>query len=52
VPTFTFDHEDVEVRLTVLDARDLRHTIRTTPAGRPLERAPMATVEDLIASGE
>jgi hypothetical protein len=50
VPTFSFEHQDVEIRLTVLDARDLRHTIRTTPAGRPLERAPMAVVEELIAA--
>jgi hypothetical protein len=38
------------VRLTVFDSRDLRHSIRTSPTGRPLERAPIATVEELIAS--
>lgn len=49
VPGFSFEHAAIEVRLTVFDARDLRHNIRTTPAGRPLERAPIATVEELIA---
>ena len=49
VPSFSFEHAAIEVRLTVFDARDLRHTIRTTPAGRPLERAPIAVVEELIA---
>ncbi|MGH8637777.1 MAG: hypothetical protein ACREUX_12215 [Burkholderiales bacterium] len=49
VPSFSFEHEAIEVRLTVFDVRDLRHTIRTNPAGRTLERAPIATVEELIA---
>ena len=51
LPTFSFEHEDVAVRLTVFDVRDLRHTIRATPAGRPMERAPIPTVEELIAAG-
>jgi hypothetical protein len=50
VPTFSFEHEEVEVRLTVLDARDLRHSIRTTCAGRPLERASITAVEELVAT--
>lgn len=51
LPTFCFEHEDVAVRVTVFDARDLRYTIRATPSGRPMERAPIATVEELIAAG-
>ena len=50
VPTFSFEHEQLEIRLTVFDARDLRHSIRTTQAGRPLERASIAAVEELIAT--
>jgi hypothetical protein len=50
VPSFSFEHEAIEVRLTVFDARDLRHSIRITPAGRPLERAPIAAVEELVGS--
>ncbi len=48
VPTFSFEHEDAAVRVMVLDAHDIRHAIRTTPLGRPLERAPIAAVEQLI----
>jgi hypothetical protein len=50
VPTFIFEHEGIEVRLSVFDSRDLRHGIRTTAAGRDLERASIASVEALIAS--
>jgi hypothetical protein len=50
LPTFSFEHADAAVRVTVFDARDLRHTIRATPAGRPMERAPIATVEELIST--
>ncbi|MCC7082910.1 MAG: hypothetical protein IT530_19770 [Burkholderiales bacterium] len=48
VPGFSFEHDAVEVRLTVFDAHDLRHSIRATPTGRPLERAPIAAVEELL----
>jgi hypothetical protein len=48
VPTYTFEHDGAEVRVTALDARDLRHVIRTTPGGRPLERAPIPAVEALL----
>ena len=49
VPSLSFEHEAVEVRLTVFDTRDLRHSIRASLAGRPLERASIAAVEELIA---
>ncbi len=52
VPTLSFQHEDVEVRLTVFDAVDLRHPIRATPAGRPIDRAPIASVESLLVAGD
>lgn len=49
VPTFEFEHDDIAVRLTVLDARDLRHTIRTSPNGRPVERGSIGAVQALLA---
>jgi hypothetical protein len=49
VPTYSFEYEDTEVRVTVLDAQDIRYTIRTNASGRPIERAPMAAVETLLA---
>jgi hypothetical protein len=51
VPTFTFEYDGIEVRLTVFDSRDSRHGIRTTAAGRNLERASIAAVEELVAAG-
>jgi len=50
MPTFSLEHENVEIRLTVFDARDLRHSIRTSQAGRPLERASIAAVAELVAT--
>ena len=47
-PVFTFDHEGVEVQLTVLDTRDLRTSIRATQEGRVIERARLAAVENLL----
>jgi hypothetical protein len=48
VPTFEFEHDEVAVRLTVFDARDLRRTIRTSPNGRPLERGSIGAVQALL----
>jgi hypothetical protein len=48
VPAYTFEYGDTEVRLVVLDTHDLRHAIRTSPLGRPLERAPIPAVEQLL----
>mgnify|MGYP003580136918 CR=1 FL=1 len=50
VPTFSFEHEAIEIRLTVFDSRDARHGIRTTAAGKNLERASITAVEALVAS--
>jgi hypothetical protein len=48
VPTFSFEYADAAIRLTVLDARDTRHVIRTSPLGRPLERASIPAVASLL----
>lgn len=50
VPTFLLDHEDgFEVELRVFERHDLRHSIRSTALGRPLQRAGIAAVEALLA---
>jgi hypothetical protein len=48
VPRFEFDHDGLAVRLTVLDARDLRHTVRTSLNGRPVERGSIGAVQALL----
>lgn len=51
VPGFDLEVEAAEVRLSVLDPRDLRLPLRASAEGRPLERARIAAVErDLAAS--
>jgi hypothetical protein len=51
VPTLSFEHEGIEIRLAVFDRRDLRHGIRSSQSGKTLERASIAAVEELIALG-
>ena len=51
VPTLSFEHEGIEIRLAIFDRRDLRYGIRTSQAGKTLERASIADVEELIATG-
>ena len=48
VPTFTIDDDGVEVELVVLALDDLRHPVRTTPEGKPMERARLSAVEALL----
>lgn len=50
VPTYLLTHEGTDFRIDALGAQDIRHQLRTGPAGRPLERAPLATVEILAAA--
>jgi hypothetical protein len=49
VPTFTIDDDGIEVELVVLALDDLRHPVRTTPEGKPIERARRPAVEALLA---
>lgn len=44
----SFDRDGVEVRLTLLEPRDLRTALKTSPEGKPLERARRATVAALL----
>lgn len=49
VPTFTVEDDDgVEIEITVLALDDLRMPVRTTPEGKPLERARLQAVQALL----
>lgn len=49
VPVFTMNDGDTEIELAVLDAGDLRTTLKISPEGRPLERARAQIVQALLA---
>jgi len=51
VPTFQVATEEADFSITVLGVRHRRQPLRVTSDGRPLERAPIESVESLIASG-
>ena len=48
MPVFTVDDDGVEIEITVLSTRDLRVPVRTSPEGKPIERAKLAAVEALL----
>lgn len=50
-PVLSFDRDGVEVHLTLLMPRDLRFQLKTSAAGKPIERAKRGAVEALIAAG-
>lgn len=52
VSIFTLDWDGAPVRLSVLDPRDERLALKTTPAGRVVERAGIAEVGQLVRKGE
>lgn len=49
VPTFTILDDPVEIELTVLGMDDVRQPVKTSPEGKPLERARLQAVEALLA---
>jgi hypothetical protein len=49
VPTYTIDDDGIEVQIAVLALDDLRRPVRTTPEGKPIERARRPAVEALLA---
>lgn len=51
LPVFTLDDTGTEVQLVVFDADDLRAAVRSTPEGKPMERARLAAVAALVAAG-
>jgi hypothetical protein len=48
-PVLVFNRDGYDIHLTLLSPRDLRLPLKTTPAGKPLERAKADAVEVLIA---
>lgn len=48
-PVFTIEDGGTEVQLIVLALRDLRVPLKTSPEGRPLNRARLPVVETLLA---
>lgn len=51
VPVFTLDDEGPPIELVVLAHDDLRQPVKTTPEGKPLERARAPAVEALAKLG-
>jgi len=45
VPAYSFEYGATEIRVIALDARDLRHPLKTSLTGRPEERASIGMVE-------
>lgn len=48
VPVFTISDDGVEIEITVLSSRALRLPLRTSAEGKPIERAKLQIVEDLL----
>ena len=48
VPTFTVDDAGIEIELVVLALDDLRNPVRSTPEGKPMERARAPAVQALL----
>ena len=51
VPVLAFDRDGVEIHMTVLSSRDQRLHLKTSPQGKPLERARRQAVAALLAAG-
>ena len=51
VPTFVVDDSGIEVELVVLALDDLRNPVRSTPDGKPIERARAHAVQALLDAG-
>lgn len=49
IATFTIDNDGIEVEIVVLALDDLRRPVRTSPEGKPIERARLSAVEALLA---
>jgi hypothetical protein len=50
-PVLIFNRNDCDVHLTLLTRRELRLPLRTSRAGKPIERARPTAVEALISGG-
>lgn len=52
VSILTVDWDGIPVKFSVYDANDERGALKTTPAGRAIERAGIAAVEGLLAEAD
>ena len=50
LPAFSVDDEGLEIEIVVLERDDLRKPVRTTPEGKPLERAKPEAVRALLGA--
>jgi hypothetical protein len=48
-PVLTVNEEGIDILLTVLSTQDLRAPLKTSPEGKPIERAKLQAVETLLA---
>jgi hypothetical protein len=51
VPDLVISAADADIHVTVLSPVQRRQPLRLSLDGRPLERAPIASVETLVAGG-
>jgi hypothetical protein len=49
VPVFTMNDDGTDIEIVVLSPRDVRMPLKTSPAGKAIERAKLAAVEELLA---
>lgn len=49
-PVYTINRDGVDVEITLLAAADVRVPVKTSPAGRAMERARLDAVEALLAA--
>jgi hypothetical protein len=49
VPQFTMSDEGTDVEIVVLSPHDARALLKTSPAGKPIERAKLVAVEELLS---
>ena len=50
LPAFSVDDDGLEIEIVVLELDDLRKPVRTTPEGKPLERAKPDAVRALLGT--
>lgn len=49
VPLYTLNDDGAEIEIVVLSARDARMPLKTSPAGKTIERAKLVAVEELLS---
>lgn len=50
LPAFNVDDDGLQIEIVVLESNDLRKPVRSTPEGKPLERAKPEAVRALLAT--